>query len=378
MNNLPAVPQSQSQEAIQVEALRGLQKEIPLNDFGLPTGIYRTDFLPFHDYKPDTIPAPLSGTESDMLDYEDLRSRPRDDMLPVEDSNGLGSPGEFEDAPDGSRDGRSLMAPQVDPLDETTATATAEEYRIAGFPADALSKAFVPLQYDEGFPAFSNGSPFWSRLDFEPSDAFHAFQRYLEMNLGMPADREDEDDFGRAASGTRSISQLVAFLHRDSDLLAMASVYQEYYHLYYWNSRSHAYDLFRVAQYRKQQELRAVETQDEHYVQARRLKAKLMHYFDSEENFWEMLTPKVGVDFLKTLVGIERISSGMPAAGPQTAEQSAGAGTSLSVHLKTIAQTNRGTHDGHTIDEDGDVLDKALADPATTKLLQEIIIRSGG
>ncbi len=345
MNNLPAVA-SVSQESIQVEALRGLQKEIPLNDFGLPVGIYRTDLLPFHDYRPTT-----SGSSGDPTEEMPL---------------------------DGSREGSSQqVAPQAR-LSTFADGSNDQTYRIAGFPAGALGKAFVPLQYDEGFPAFDNGSPFWGRLDFEPSDAFHAFQRYLDMNLGTPADLENEDDFGSAASGTRSVSQLAASLHPDSNLIQMAESYQGYYHLYYWGSRAHAYDLFRVAQYRKMQELRAVETQDEHYIDARRLKAKLMQYFESQEDFWDMMTPKVGIDFLKTLTGLERISSGMPAAGPQTAEQTATAGKPFEMVLKTIAQINRGSHDGHTVDEDGEVLDKALADPATTELLQTLIIRQGG
>ncbi|NIW97454.1 MAG: hypothetical protein GWN13_04260, partial [Phycisphaerae bacterium] len=39
------------QEQIQIEAMRELQKKIPLNDYGLPVGIYRADLLPFHDYE---------------------------------------------------------------------------------------------------------------------------------------------------------------------------------------------------------------------------------------------------------------------------------------------------------------------------------------
>ncbi len=340
MNNLPAVT---SQESLQVEALRGLQAEIPLNDFGLPTGIYRTDLLPFHDYQPNK-------------------------------ANGTGASGESEDIPDGSRGSDLMVAPQVHPSNGKDE----EVYRIAGFLPESLSRAYVPLQYDEGFPAFTNGSPFWGRLEYEPVDAFQAFQRYLEMNLGKPADPEDDEDHGRAASGTRSVSQLATQLHPDSDLLKMVDTYQGYYHLYYWGSRSHSYDLFRVAQYRKMQELRAVETQDEHYIQSRRLRSKLDAYFDDEENFWDMLTPKTAIDFHKHLTGLERISAGVPAGGPPTPEQTAGAGKPFEVHLRTIAQTNRGTVEGHTLLEDGDVLDKALEDPETTKLLQDIIIRSGG
>ena len=350
-----------------MEALRGLQAEIPLNDFGLPTGIYRTDLLPFHDYHPGEARArPKTLNHDNPVVFEPPKTLDHDTV-----TVSLGSLGESEGAPDGSRDGDLVVAPQVHPY-------VPQEYRIAGFEAHALAKAYVPLQYDEGFPAFDNGSPFWGRLEYEPIDAFQAFQRYLEMNFGKPADPEDEDDHGKAASGTRSVSQLAAQLHPDSDLIKMADVYQGYYHLYYWGSRAHSYDLFRVAQYRKMQELRAVETQDEHYIESRRLRSRLNQFFENEEDFWDMLTPKTAIDFFKTLTGLERISAGVPAGGPQTPEQAAGAGKPFEVHLRTIAQTNRGTSDGHTLTEDGEVLDKALEDPATTELLQTLIIRHGG
>ena len=344
MNSLP----NKSQEDLQVEALRALSAEIPLNDFGLPQGIYRTDLLPFHDYRP----------------HEKANG-----------ANLLGSPEEPEDTPDGSRIDNLLAAPQADP---TEAEGNNEDYRIAGFPAQALSNAFVPLQYDEGFPAFASGLPFWGRLEYEPSDAYQAFDQYLHMSMGKSPDREEEEYNGEAAPGTRSLNTLVAQLHPDSKLLKMINVYQQYYHLYYWGPRAHAFDLFRVAQHRKQQELRAIETQDEHYVESKRLRHKLTAYFDDQENFWDFMTPKVAIDFFKTITQLERISSGVPAAGPMSEAREGAGGQPFEVAFRTIAQTNRSTAAGTTIDEEGKVLDKALEDPAVTEYLQELIIKTGG
>jgi len=345
MNNLPTKDsQSQSQEDLQVEALRALQSEIPLNDFGLPTGIYRTDLLPFHDYQPHKP----NGANNVKL---------------------LGSPEESEGAPDGSRSDDLTVAPQADPL---------TDYRIAGFPAQALSNAYVPLQYDEGFPAFLSGSPFWCRLEYEPGDAFQAFDRYLHMNMGKSANQDEDEYDGKAASGTRSLSTLVAELHPGSDILRMTEIYQTYYHLYYWGSRAHAFDLFRVAQFRKQTELRAIETQDEHYVASKRLRHRLGQYFENETEFWDLMTPKVAIDFFKTVTQLERISSGVPAAGPESESREGLAGKPFELTFRTIAQTNRSAAAGTTVSEDGEVLDKALEDPAATELLQELIIRTGG
>jgi hypothetical protein len=355
---MQAHTQTQTQEQMQIEAVRALASEIPLNDFGLPIGIYRTDLLPFHDYKPDArdsyAPHALQSSASGASGVIDLI-----DISALGDQQGLNSP--------------------TTPVTfELTELAEVGVYRIAGFPAKDLSLAFIPLQYDEGFPAFDSGLPFWNRLDFEPSDAYAAFQEYLRMPLGTTGDPEDDEYAGTSASGTRSLSTLVVSLEgNDSHVISAIARYQEYYHLYYWGMRAHAYDLFRVAQYRKQQELRAIETQDEHYVQSRRLRHRLMKYMDDEENFWDLMTPKIGLDMLKTITQLERISAGIPAAGPMSEEDRERAGNPFEVVLRTVAQSNR-RKETTLITDDGQVLDNALKDPAATEILQELIIRSGG
>jgi hypothetical protein len=340
----------QDQVNIQVEAIKALTREIPLNDFGLPTGVYRTDLLPFHDY----VPKGANGSNGAGAN-----------------GNGAVVDGTFVDTTDlvvlDVEDDADLSVASVLPLE-------GEIYRIAGFPAKSLRGAFVPLQFDEGFPAFIDGSPFWSRLEFEPLEAFEAFQKYTQMQQGTTASETEEDYDGTEASGLRSISALVSLLHPSGEVIALLDMYQTYYHLYYWGLRAHAYDLFRVAQHHKQQELRAVETQDEHYIMARRLRHKLMKYFENEEDFWDLMTPKVGIDMLKTLVGLERISAGVPAAGPSTTEHEVG--KPFEVILKSVANVGRLTASA-TINEEGEVLDKALRDPAATEVLQELIIRQG-
>ena len=336
-------------EQIQVEAIRSLTKQIPLNDFGLPTGIYRTDLLPFHDYEPNT-PNP----QYHRITHVD------GSVVPTTTANEGGS----EEGPD----------TDTDPNPDSNAV-----YRIAGFPAKDLHNAFIPLQFDEGFPAFENGMSFWERLEFEPMDAFQAFQKYLQMNLGhaATADMEEGEEYdGKAAGGTRSISELVTQDHLDSDILGIVSLYQGYSHLYYWGLRVRAYDLFRVAQFRIKQEFRAVETQGDHYVQSQRLRHRLTQYMESEVEFWDLMTPKTAIDMFKTLTQLERVSSGLPAAGPVSDKVEDRSGTPFEVVLRTVANNHR-PDTGTTVDEEGEILDAALESPEATELLQEIIIRGG-
>lgn len=340
-------PQSR-QESIQIEAIRALTGELPLNDFGMPIGIYRTDLLPFHNYQPNS-----NGRKHDLLIIDDP----------------LG--------PSEKQEGAPVRENGAEP--EAEAEAEPHVFRTAGFPTKDLAIAFMPLQYDEGYPSFDNGMPFWQRLDYEPTDAYEAFHRYLQMSLGRASSSDDvEDEYdGVAASGTRSISHMAAEMFPDGDLLKMIDVFKGYYHHFYWGMRANAYDLCRVAQYRKQQEHRAIETQDEHYITSRKLRHRLMQYFDSTDDFWDLMTPKVGLDMLKTVTQLERISAGIPAAGPMSEEAAARSGTPFEIELQTVALRNLPSK-GSTITDEGEILDQALQDPASTEILQRMIIRAGG
>ncbi len=321
-----------SQEQVQIEAIRALTEETPLNDFGMPTGIYRTDMLPFHDYIPKRIALGIV----------------KETVVPSETE---GSP------------------------DLQLANGEDKEYRIAGFPARALGAALMPLQYDEGYPAFDNGIPFWGRFEHEPVDAFIAFQEYLSMQRGRASNEKEDEYNGESASGLRSITELVTRNHPNETLVKTA-LYQGYYHLYYWGMRAHAYDLFRVAQHTKQQELRAVETVEEHYVLSRRLRHKLMSFFDGED-FMDLMTPKTAVDMLKTLTQMERVSAGLPAGGPASEGSNGKMGVTFEATLKSVSQTHR-SEKGHTLTEDGEILEEVLKDPAATEVIQKLIIRSTG
>lgn len=361
-------------EDIQVQAIRGLLKELPMNDFGLPIGIYRVDMLPFHDYKPTH-----TSTNVALL----LPSPSEVETPGSPNSRANGSPSETESTEvipalplDAAPQGDSPQSPQTQPT----------EYRVAGFRKEGLQSAFVPLQYDEGYPAFESGRAFWDQLDSEPPDVYRAFTAYLQMSLGRPSDPgdhedpDDEGDPGKAADGSRSISTLVSMIHprlNDAELLPTIEAYKRAYHIYYWGLRTRAYDLFRVAQHRSRQELRAIETQDEHYIESRRIRHRLAQYMNDDEEFWDLMTPKVAIDLLKLTTGLERISAGIPAAGPLTAQQEDRSGQSLEIAFRTVAQSNRASTEGATVDEEGEVLDKALEDADAVRVLQELIIKRG-
>ena len=334
----------------QIQAVRDLTAILPKNDMGLPVGIYRTDLLPFHSYIP---PKKQNSSGNGNLITIGTDVQPVSDPMPAPEQNG-----------------------------------DIEERRVAGFPIRQLEQAFVWLQYDEGFPALQDGRPFWDRLDFEPNEAYQAFQRYLTMHQGvMPSDTDETDpdeseDENNAAHGTRSVTQLALSTINgpisDTDLSRRIDTFKGYFHIYYWGLRAQSYDMFRVAQYRKQQELRAIETQDDHYIVTRKLRHRLMQYMDNDEEFWDMMTPKIGIDMFKTLTQLERVSAGMPAGGPLGADRDGSdrGAQSFEVAFRNVAQKSNISTTSST-DGDTEILDKALEDPNALEVLQELIIKVG-
>jgi hypothetical protein len=317
----------------QTRAIAALTRELPLNDFGLPAGVYRTDLLPWHEYVDPTAPK---------------------------------------------------LAPVIKLLDDPSAGVESEvlhmvehEQRIAGFPTRLLEPAFMWLNYHEGFPSQQNGHPFWGILNFEPQAAYDAFQEYLQMHQGRAAvDQTNEgEDYGTPASGVRSVQILAQNQPGDNVLLAEQE-FGEYYHLYYWGMRAKAYDIFRTAQHRHQQEIRAIETEDNHFITANRLMNRLMEYMDDEEEFWDLMTPKVGLDMLKQVTQLQRVSVGLGAMGPagNGKQGEAPKSQTMELTLRQVAQEQHITLErGDTGDDDKKLL-SMLEDPETASLLQRLVL----
>jgi len=233
---------------------------------------------------------------------------------------------------------------------------------------EELRNAFVPLTYNEGFPSFADGRALWAHLPYEPPEAFQVFDAYLRLPL-------------HTGGGTRSLFDLTAnarALGIPSNTVEPETL-QHYYFGYFWDYRVKAYDLWSAASRRKAQELHAIETLDSHYFASRRLMKRLMTYLEDEEEFWDLMTPKVAIDFFNKLVSTQRISTGLNAAGPSTRAGGAGGdngeGTSVEILFRNLAQQNVDAREGITIDQSTEVLQQALDDPQTAAMAQELIIK---
>ena len=351
---------------IQLEAVRRLRGEITMTDFGLPTGIYRLDILPFHDY--------VSSQESSTPQLSapatiKLASTSVEGSASIEASQSLTHLDDSEHS--------DVLTPDTD----VDAPKPPKEVRIAGFIARDLQSAFMPLSFHEGYPAFENGDPFWLQLVFEPSEAFQAFQAYLQMSATTHADgiqhtpvKATDDRAIAGATGFRSIALLAAELAADdAQIDSMQRKLCLWSELFYWDWRTKAYDHFRVARHRQQQEIRAIETQDSHYGIARRLTAKILEYIDDNEDFIELMTPKTALDALKLSTTLERVSAGLHAAGPNKEEGERGV-TSMEMTMRRIGKASNSDIE-IALDDGSTLLQEALQNPEDLAMIQEFILK---
>ena len=329
-------------------AVRDLMNHIPLNDLDLPTGIYRPDLLPFHDYQAPITKAPLTLSRVEAV------AEPKTIQL-------------FADV---TEEGRYTN--EIVPSGSVVVTEKPPEERVAGFRAEDLDPAFEWLNYDEGFPAQRAGLPFWSKLPYEPQAAYQTFERYLTMGA-------------HARDGNRSISALVQ-LHTnkqssEEETSALLSEIQHMYVLYYWKFRTAAYDMFRVAEHRRQMELRAVEVNNDHFFRAQKLMRRLDTYLEDEELFWEEITPKTALELFRHLTSVQRLSAGMPAMSPAADGSGTGNVKSIEFYARQRAAEEREDRtqetgaDGLVIDGSTGLVERALADPETAGAAQSLIIK---
>lgn len=155
--------------------------------------------------------------------------------------------------------------------------------------------ARVPLHYDEGYPALDSGLPFWQKLDFEPKEAYDAFVFYLQMD------------------GARKLSDLIAYDMGDL---------KQWFHLYYWDYRVKAFDLYRVANYQRNKLRRMLSTEDKHYRMADKLFTQLAETMETADFATKLseLDPDKLVKVLDTVVKVQRISAGLNATGGKSDE----------------------------------------------------------
>lgn len=208
---------------------------------------------------------------------------------------------------------------------------------------DHVAASIMRLQYEEGFPSLASGRAFWQQLPFEPDSAFASFVEYIELG----ADRA---------------IHLLRFIQVEEA--------KELFKTYYWQYRVRALELFRIANAQKLRVQRMIHMEDSHYASSKDLLAKVttaLSSIDAEE------LKAVGFEKLirafDTLIKVQRVSAGLPAAGP--VQDDVPRAPTTNIIMQQIAQQD--PRPNEVEDSDNEEL---LRDPDTLKAAQDLIIRS--
>lgn len=358
MTTVQQTPVASSTDAL-MEAMKLLQAKVPINSYGLPEGIYRPDFLPR-----TTLPSSQVG-DNGTTDNGRMESSPETASKENASDASLLTNGEHHT--NGATDPDDVVSLSLPTVGNV---ALEDRLRELGFESSPhlLEVAYLPLSYAEGFPTLGGGTPLWTKLDFEPMLAFKYFEVYLrQVKCGARQlfllQKEVQENPAVHHSQKVSTSQL-----------------QNWFILYHWNARAKAFDLFNEALQKRLQNQRAWDTQDFHFLTAQRLTQRALSFLDSQEAV-ETLTSKAAIDLLKLATQLQRVSAGLPAAGPPGVSKDGGPGqsNSLEVILRQIAHRDHGgdptAETLATVNEDDVVLEQALSSPETAALAQELIIR---
>lgn len=287
-----------------------LTPTIPLNEFNLPNFYYRADMLDHQDIAQILISAHenYNGTVQGSTPATTIRDTPE---TPVDGHDGPQSP---------------IQVRTLGQLQET------------------LDAAMVSLEYHEGFPALPDGKPFWKQLDCEPTAAYDAFVFYLE------------------AGSTRKRSDLIGYPTDDVN---------EWFHIYYWQYRAKAFELFKVVDHNKRRIERLINTEDSHYVAAERIFRTIADAIKGPE-FQEKLMaldPEKLVGVLDKVVKIQRISTGLNANGGAVDPADLKKAPQTNVIVQQIVQNG-----AETVQKSEESMDILMDNPDAVELAQSLIL----
>ncbi len=406
-----------SYDQIRANQMKELAKHLPLNSLGLPTGFWRADLLPLDELTARALGSATAGNEeethngvlsSESEGVETSRSGASTPSKATDWASGIthhdGSPdtgsglsdlGRHSDHPSTGGQLESLTSASQPLLpyrhtnndtDEDSDDGSYVNQAESNLPAilglisvptplgldqDVLDSAFVPLSYDEGYPALPDGQPFWNQLNFESDEAFQRFCEYVELG------KKEFRILPNIAKGPADLQSLI-----------------QYSSFYYWPHRSRCYDLFFAASKKREREFLIYDLELSHLKEAQTLRKKITEYMETTE-FMDMMTPMVAVNLLKLTWQMERASAGLPANGPSNGgfgNKGKGEGelpesSSLELVMRTMINKERAimpdqADKGKTINPDGtisdparDFHDKLLQSPDIAVLAQELIFK---
>lgn len=233
---------------------------------------------------------------------------------------------------------------------------------------DILEAASIFLTFEHGYPAIDETTPLWERLPAESLNAYNAFVVFLEL----PETTSNENPI-------RLLPHIATLTQISLETIV------EWCHTYYWHWRARAHDLFLIACHRKQREQRIMSIEGKHFSMAEKALNKIntlvemkldreLRDMEDDPNAETETKLKDLVDMANKLVGIQRVSVGLPSTGPSTVnlQLDGPRHTTAADSFKHIAKEGSGEE---TTSQRPAEMDALLANPDDLSRVQELLIR---
>lgn len=147
-------------------------------------------------------------------------------------------------------------------------------------------RLFLPIIIQEGIPTV-NAIPIWERIEGEPTEAYEVFKQYRMLKMN---------------NKPRTMYNLSLLTN-----IPVAHL-ETMRHLFNWNYRVQAFDVYMSAERQLMLEQYRVEIEGKHLKMANKLAQQAFTYFEENES---MITPKVALQMLDWAVKLERITTGL-------------------------------------------------------------------
>jgi hypothetical protein len=285
-----------SVEDQQIEVLSRLTNNIPMNEFGMPTHVYRPDCVPYNFGE---------------LSQDDRVRIAKQAEVPLFYSEGFPT----------TSDGRMFW----------------DRLEYEGEGDFMLFEQYRRMQEQHGFRSLQILA---KSLVAQKQAMIRQQQRELQERV--------QNVFLDVEESPRSRKELTTtYAEHEAEIVNTTMHLRRAFVFYCWAFRCEAFDMVGQAAIRKVRATRAVLLEDQHFGRLGKVVDKCFAAFENlSDEAWEEMKPGELIKVLKDAVAMQRITVGLPGSAPADShlpgQKSSDAATSLTDHLRSIAAGKQG------------------------------------
>ena len=242
-----------------------------------------------------------------------------------------------------------------------------------------IELATVEVSYSEGLPVITDHGLLWEQLPWEPAEAYLAFSNYIKLHESHGYRALNLLLNEHPTANLPSHEQLNPEVRQERQ--EFLTLMREYHVYYCWSLRARAFDSLAQAAYERLRERRALQTENYHYLQTDNLIKKFVSEIDNvlgNRSKWDELSIPEFIKSMKTVMELQRVSVGLPAAAPPSVTElqhpDSPHGHSLETRLKLQARRQAAVEDPEANADK--TLDIVMDSPELLAMAQELIAQT--